>query len=135
MGSGVMAQCTRASTMRTNIRLAKPRSFTQRACQRVCRDAGEQRTHLICMPLAQRRDQGHFVGKVLVQRANADPGMFSHLVGVESPIAIGDQNVSSRVQHGVDGGLCAALPGVFPGGLRGQVSHVRVSARMRVFMR
>ncbi len=135
MGSGVMAQCTRASTMRTNIRLAKPRSFTQRACQRVCRDAGEQRSHLICMPLAQRRDQGHFVGKVLVKRANADPRVFRHFVGVEARITLCDQNVSRCVQHRVDGGLCSALSGLFPGGLRGQVSHVRVSARMRVFMR
>lgn len=66
---------------------------------------------------------------------NGLASVFRHFVGIEARITLCDQNVSRRVQHRVDGGLCSALSGLFPGGRWAGERHVRVSTEMRVFMK
>lgn len=77
---------------------------------------------------AQGDEQGLLVGKVLVERADADPGDIGDAIGGEGSIAVRDEKLSCGVEEGGHRRLCPLLARHFTR-LRG---HGGLSVGMRV---
>src|SRR3546814_12563255 len=67
----------------------------------------------ICMAFHESAYQRFLVGKVLIERADADTSPLRHSSGGRSLISILDQNLSRCDQDGLNGGLRSFLPRQF----------------------
>ena len=83
------------------------------------------------MPLHHGGHERALVGKVLVERADRDAGAIRHLLGGDGFESIGQQNLNSRLEYGIDGDAGSPLLRLFSGNerLRAGAFHMRIVER------
>src|SRR3546814_2970734 len=101
------AVCFRAGTDN------RPDAVRQSTAGRVTKRTVHDRDDFICMAFHESAYQRFLVGKVLIERADADTSPLRHSSGGRSLISILDQNLSRCDQDGLNGGLRSFLPRQF----------------------